>query len=47
MAAVATIRAASLDVLFTAKTEAAVATVTGLHANGCFIDELHGGIVAP
>jgi hypothetical protein len=47
MAAVATIRAASLDVLFTAKTKATVATVSGLYANGRFIDKLHGGIVAP
>jgi hypothetical protein len=46
-AAITTVRAASFDVLFTAEAEAAVAAIAGLHANGCFVDELHSGIVAP
>ena len=45
MTTVATVRTASLDVLFPPETETAVATVAGLHTNSCFIDELHGGIL--
>ncbi len=46
VAAVAAVRAAPLDVFFPPKTQAAVPAVSGLHANGCFVDEFHYGIVA-
>ena len=39
--AVTAVGAALLDVFFTTKTQAAVAAVAGLHADGGFVDEFH------